>query len=233
MKSTYIWQKPKSLSKKFNVSSLKNIETATSFQLELSNRFLPLLDNLPNEVEEFSNAINNHIIETAEKITPPVREPLPNWMQTDTTTAINNKKAIRQKYGDSSIQYKVAKAETKKLVKRDKINNLNDELDELSNLPPDKQFFLAMKKLKTTRRNISWGIKDKNGEILTSKDDILERWALFYEELYNDPTTCDSLPAEEELLTTFHLSHRLKLKQQSIDYPQVKALASTGYTQNF
>ena len=171
VKSTYIWQKPKSLSKKFNVSSLKNIETATSFQLELSNRFLPLLDNLPNEVEEFSNAINNHIIETAEKITPPVREPLPNWMQTDTMTAINNKKAIRQKYGDSSIQYKVAKAETKKLVKRDKINNLNDELDELSNLPPDKQFFLAMKKLKTTRRNISWGIKDKNGEILTSKDD--------------------------------------------------------------
>ena len=31
VKSTYIWQKPKSLSKKFNVSSLKNIETATSF----------------------------------------------------------------------------------------------------------------------------------------------------------------------------------------------------------
>ena len=68
-------------------------------------------------------------------------------MQTDTMTAINNKKAIRQKYGDSSIQYKVAKAETKKLVKRDKTNNLNNELDELSNLPPDKQFFLAMKKL--------------------------------------------------------------------------------------
>ena len=91
-----------------------SIETATSFQLELSNHFLPLLDNLPNEVEEFSNAIYNHIIKTAEKITPPVREPLPNWMQTDTMTAINNKKAIRQKYGDSSIQYKVAKAETKK-----------------------------------------------------------------------------------------------------------------------
>ena len=47
----------------------------------------------------------------------------------------------------------------------------------------DKQFFLAMKKLKTTKRNISWTIKDKNGNILTSKDEILERWALFYEEL--------------------------------------------------
>ena len=114
-------------------------------------------------------------------------------------TAINSKKTIRQKYGDSSIQYKVAKAETKKLVKRDKINNLNDELDELSDLPHHKQFFLAMKKLKTTRRNISWTIKDKNGKILTSKDEILERWALFYEELYNDPITCNPIPTDGEL----------------------------------
>ena len=128
-----------------------------------------------------------------------------------------------------AFNIKLLKQKLKKLVNRDKINNLNDELDELSNLQPDKQFFLAMKKLKTTRRNISWGIKDKNGEILTSKDDILERWALFYEELYNDPTTHCELTRNYP----FHLSHRLKLKQQSIDYPQVKVLASTGYTQNF
>ena len=199
VKSSYIWQKPKSLPKKFNISSLKNIDTATSFQLELSNRFLPLFYAPPTEVEDFSNAVNSHIIETAKKITPPVKDPLPKWMHTDTLIAINSKKTIRQKYGDSSIQYKVAKAETKKLVKRDKINNLNDELDELSDLPPDKQFFLAMKKLKTTRRNISWTIKDKNGKILTSKDEILERWALFYEELYNDPITCNPIPTEGEL----------------------------------
>ena len=114
VKSSYIWQKPKSLPKKFNISSLKNIDTATSFQLELSNRFLPLLDAPPTEVEDFSNAVNNHIIETAEKITPAVKVPLPTWMHNDTLTAINNKKMIRQKHGDSSIQYKVFKAETKK-----------------------------------------------------------------------------------------------------------------------
>ena len=56
-----------------------------------------------------------------------------------------------------------------------------------------------MKKLKTTRRNISWAIKDKNGKILTSKDEILERWALFYEELYNDPILCNPIPTDGEL----------------------------------
>ena len=91
----------------------------------------------------------------------------------------------------------MAKAESKKLVKRDKINKLNDDLDELSNLPPDKQFFLAMKKLKAKKRDISWGIKDKNGKILTSKEEILERWANFYEELYADPNSCEPISVRD------------------------------------
>ena len=143
--------------------------------------------------------MNNHIAEAADKILPPIASPTPSGMNADTKKAIENKKVIRKKYGDVSRQYKVAKAETKKLVKRDKINHLNDELDEISNLPPDKQFFLAMKKLKTHKRNISWGIKDKNGKILTSKEEILERWATFYEELYDDPNVCDPLPTVGEL----------------------------------
>ena len=55
-----------------------------------------------------------------------------------------------------------------------------------------------MKKLKTKRRNISWGVKDKNGKVLTSKDEILERWATFYEELYDDPNTCEPLPPDKD-----------------------------------
>ena len=70
---------------------------------------------------------------------------------------------------------------------------MNDDLDKFSNLPSDKQFFIAMKKLKTNRRNISWGIKDKNGKLLTSKEEILERWAIFYEDLYADPSVCQPI----------------------------------------
>ena len=36
-------------------------------------------------------------------------------MTNETTTAIENKKSIRKEHGDSSIQYKIAKAESKKL----------------------------------------------------------------------------------------------------------------------
>ena len=194
----YIWQKPKSSFKKYNLSALKDPTVASSFELELKNRFLPLIEDSSPSVEDFSNAVNRCIIDTADKLAPPVKSPPPSWMSNDTIQAINNKKDVRKKHGDRSIHYRVAKAETKKLVKLDKINHLNDALDETSNLPPDKQFFLAMKKLKTKKRNISWGVKDKNGKVLTSKDEILERWATFYEELYDDPNTCDPLPPDTE-----------------------------------
>ena len=43
-----------------------------------------------------------------------------------------------------------------------------------------------LKKLKANPKNISWGIKDKNDNILTNKSEILDRWAEFYEQLYFD-----------------------------------------------
>ena len=192
----YIWQKPKKSFKKYNLSALKDPTVASSFELELKNRFSPLIEDLSTSVEDLSREVNKCITEVADNLVPPVKSPPPSWMSNGTIQAINNKKDIRKKHGDRSIQYRVAKAETKKLVKIDKINHLNDALDEISNLPPDKQFFLAMKRLKTKRRNISWGVKDKNGKVLTSKDEILERWATFYEELYDDPNTCNPLPPD-------------------------------------
>ena len=199
VKTSYTWQKPKSKIKRFDISGLKDNNKHLSFQLELSNRFLPLINAPPANVEELSNSINESLIKTAEKVIPSTKTASPSWLKEDTLRAINNKKVVRQTHGDSSTQYKAAKVKSKKLVKRDKLSQLNENLDEISTLPPDKQFFLAMKKLKTTRRNISWGIKNKNGEILTSREEILERWALFYEELYDDPNTCDPLQTNQEL----------------------------------
>ena len=40
--------------------------------------------------------------------------------------------------------------------------------------------------LKAKPKAIRWGIKDRNGAVLTNKDEIRERLAEFYEELYFD-----------------------------------------------
>ena len=70
---------------------MENVEIATSFQLELTNRFLPHINALPTDIEEFSDAVNNSILETTEKVTPSVKSSAPSWMQKDTQKAINNK----------------------------------------------------------------------------------------------------------------------------------------------
>ena len=66
-------------------------------------------------------------------------------MSKPTLEAINNKKSVRSLYGESSVSYKIAKAEVKKLVKKDKINNLNNDLDQFLTLPSDKQFYCCQK----------------------------------------------------------------------------------------
>ena len=109
-----------------------------------------------------------------------------------TKTAIENKHEIRKQYGSTSAYYRISKAETKKLVRKDKLKYTEKELDSISKLSPSKQYYAAIKKLKSNPKNISWGIKDKNDNILTSKSEILERWAEFYVQFYFD----DSLDTE-------------------------------------
>ena len=107
-------------------------------------------------------------------------------MDVSSKSSIENKHNIRKQKGDKSTEYKIAKAESKKLVRKDKLEHVEKQMDIINTLPPHKQYYAAIKRLKSKPKNISWGIKDKDGEILTNKTKILERWAEFYEELYKD-----------------------------------------------
>ena len=107
-------------------------------------------------------------------------------MSIETKQTIASKNKCRKEKCDKSSEYKMAKAESKKLVKRDRINQVEKDLDAIANLPPHKQYYAAIKRLKSKPKDISWGIKDKSGEILNDKDSILERCEEFYEDLYHD-----------------------------------------------
>ena len=53
-------------------------------------------------------------------------------------------------------------------------------------LSPHKQYYAALKRLQSKPKHVSWGLNDKNGNIVTDKERVLERWAEFYEGLYYD-----------------------------------------------
>ena len=210
--------KPKR-SQKFDINELiTNHSKADEFKLKLNNRFAVLTTEEPtNNVEEIENQITTTVLKTASEVLPPRKQPKAHWMTSETMTAIEKRKEVRQRHGDSSVQYKVAKAESKKLVKRDKRNDLNDQLDRLANLTLTKQFFMATRKLKTNKNNISWGLKDKDGNILTTKEQIQERWASFYEDLYscdsNKETMIINYKDELEILMIIEEEIRAAIKQ--------------------
>ena len=229
LKLNFSWYKPKQNLAKFDLAQLKNMETKTLFQTELQNKFSPLL-NLSDESTRAETLLDNictGIKEAASKTLPRLTKQKSD-LNPHTQTAINNKKEIRKTKGHHSAQYKVAKAEVKKLVRKDKLYNINKDCDIISTLPPGKQYYQAIKRLKSTRRSTTWGIKDKNGKILTDKSDILERWADFYQELYNDPNPA---PASEPNTTLLAGIPEILVEETEIKMEKLKDNKKPGIDQ--
>ena len=181
--------KPKYIAKekitpKYDYSCLKDLQVVRSFQLSLSNRLKAL--STSHDVDEAFSDITTSLLASAKENIPIKKKHVPEWMSNKTKDAILGKHLIRKNHGATSPQYKVAKSETKKLVKKDRLKQIDDEHSKLSRLPPDKQFYSAMKTIKQTPKTLSWGIKKVDGSLITNKYEILETWASFYETLYAD-----------------------------------------------
>ena len=215
LKLKFIWPKRNTFSKKYDLQQLGDPQIRDKFEIELSNHFSALSLEESPDVETTSESITSAIINSVENVLSLKDTKVPEWMTTNTKTAINEKHKVRQQFGPKSNQYKIAKAETKKLVKKDKIQHIENEHETLSSLPPHKQFHAAIKKLKAKKRSISWGIQNKDGRVLTSRSEILEQWATFYEELYNDDYTPipvdDSCDPNIPEITNSEIEHHIKL----------------------
>ena len=186
VRMSFSWPERKPVFPKYNLESLSSNQKEP-FQIQLCNRFSSLQET--TDPEDIFDKITTGLLETVKETLPIQNSKQCNWMSTKTKEAIEAKHKIRKQAGDKSAEYKAAKAESKKLVKRDRLQQIEKDIDVISNLPPHKQYYAAIKRLKSKPKEISWGIKDSNGNILTDKESVLERWAEFYEELYHDDPT--------------------------------------------
>ena len=191
----FSWPKKAPSKPKLDLQPLQN-EAKETFQLILSNRFQTLSEiSDPNDI---NNKIIDGLLDTVKEVLPKLNNDKPDWMSEEAKQAITSKHICRKEKGTKSCEYKSAKAKSKMLVKRDQILHVEKDLDEIASLPPYKQFYAAIKRLKTKPKHISWGINDKNNEILTNKVDIMERWAEFYDELYRDNPSEVNIDDSEE-----------------------------------
>ena len=130
--------KRKSVMPKYNLERLSS-DAKEAFQLQLNNRFSSLSETSDPEdifVKKITTGYSRHAKETL---------PLQNSsqcarMSTKTKEAIDTKHNIRKQNGDKSLEHKIAKAESKKLVKKDRLKQeVEKDIDAISSLPPHKQ----------------------------------------------------------------------------------------------
>lgn len=95
------------------------------------------------------------------------------WMSPQTKSSIENKHNIRKQKGDKSTEYKIAKAESKKLVRKDKLEHVEKQMDIINTLPPHKQNYATIKRLKSKLKNITWESKTKTAKFLQTKQRFL------------------------------------------------------------
>ena len=84
------------------------------------------------------------------------------------------------------------------MVQKDRLKQVEKQIDAISTLPPRKQYYAALKRLKSKPKDISWEIKNKDGVVDTDKENILARWAEFYEELYLDNPVATNIDDSHE-----------------------------------
>ena len=196
--------KPKRSQRKptYNVEALEDDEIKQRYQ----NNIKENIENHQWENENSPLEINKLLLLSVEKAAddlPKKTRQKKEWITQATLDAIDVKNETRAKLGDNSTIYKLHKANVKKMCRIDLESFIDKEHEELNNATPQQKYFNAMKRLKLirTRKQTAWGIKASNGEPLTEKIDILERWAKFYEELYagnqDQPeiATSDTIPS--------------------------------------
>ena len=168
VRMNFSWPKRKSVAK-------VQPDAIEPFQLQLSNRFSSLCET--SDPEDIFVKITTGVLDTIKETLLLQNSSQCSWMSAKAKEAIDTKQKIRKQNGDKSLEYKIAKAESKKLVKKDRLKQVEEDIGAISSLPPHKQYYAGIKRLKSKPKDISWGVKDSIGNILTDKENILERWA--------------------------------------------------------
>ena len=176
---------------KFDFSLLKtNNNIADQFKIAVTNRYnmLPIDESRSEDPCAKWNQLEEILTETARKVLPKrnkqAKQP---WMTTEILNLMNQR--WKYKNRNSSKQY----TEIDKLIEhkcvRAKEELISKQCEELEDLADNKQQLLY-KKIKTITKpkikNASTALRNKNGDVIYEKEQVLERWVEYIGEFFND-----------------------------------------------
>lgn len=199
---------------KYNVNFLQEQEKKKEFCITLSNKYSALSQLEDESVENHWQFVKEALTSTCDAVLGKKAQQHKEWISQGTIKKIQErrdrkadlcKSKTRAAKGIAQEKYTKSNKEVKKLIKADKrnyIENLAKEAEESAAKGNMRDLFSKTKQLAGKYQNNNKPVKDKNGKILSSIQDQVNRWTEHFKELLNRPAPSDPpdiQEAEEDL----------------------------------
>jgi hypothetical protein len=191
-------QKKEEIIKRLNVEELQGYK-GLAYEMEVTNRFKALNmvaeERSPNEVWKETKEV---LLTAAEEIVGyKKRDKEKHWITEETHKLIIKKREAKQRDRE---EYKERKAEKQRLLRRDKQNQMEEmcEKVEAENKRGNSRYlYRAVKSITNKFQPKIQSVQAENGEYITDKEGIAERWKQYCEELYNDKESSEQITGYE------------------------------------
>ena len=173
-------RKQKSQRIKYNLDKLQYPETRSEFSAKIGAKFAPLL--LLDNVEEITTGFTEAMNETAAEVLGKKRNTRKPWIDDRLAQRCEERqklKASRYHSEDSRVKYGEANNRVKAEIRRAKEEWTNDHCHEIHDgfeTNNTQKSFQSSRELTTPKSNRISTIKDKNGKVVTSKEDVEKHW---------------------------------------------------------
>jgi hypothetical protein len=185
-----------------DVSRLKDEKTRQSYSATLTKNMESITS--PCNLEEHSAKIAEAIKNAAESTIPSRRVLKRPWISDETLKLADEKRRLKQmqnvskKYEET---YKDFCKKVKKSARQDKEHWIHEQADKGLNIGNTRQAYSLIKMLgkkPTPRLNV---LRNQEGTMLQSKEEIKQRWTQYCSDLYRDPGGGDEVVQELEGIT--------------------------------
>ena len=190
---------------------LKNEEIRESYQNQMSRAIRNRVEDNTNDIDGQWRELKGIILETARSVCGVSRQSeykkQTAWWNSEVIEQVRIKKQkwreyLRKKTPGSYEEYKCERVKTKRLILRSKEEAWEEfgRKMETSAWENQKVFYRVLKNMKSNKKGEYSKLKDEKGQIITSGDEIMDRWRTYFEGLLNERGVIDSdvgIPSEE------------------------------------
>ena len=199
-------------------------------------------ENIKN-IESYLHNIKQMWTKSCEEMVGKRKRPHKPWITTETLKKIEERKSMKDLLNSSRTraekalaqqQYSQAHKEVRRSIKQDKrkyTEGVPWQAQEVASQRNMKDLYDTTKKLAGQYKQACRPVQNKEGKILTKKEDQLKRWAEHFEGVFNRPppsSTANILPAENPLLVNCNTPTEEEVRRAILTSHNRKAAGPDG-----